>query len=140
MKPSALSLVSLGASVLVLCSASSCSAGSESRDWKPLFEGKSTAAWRGYRDTKFPKTGWIVKDGCLVKVGGEHGGDLVTEAEFDDFELEWEWKLPPKANNGVKYLVTEKRPSAPGHEYQMVDDSTVRDPRSKTATFYDVPC
>lgn len=138
MKPSALSLVSLGASVLVLCSASSCSAGSESRDWKPLFEGKSTAAWRGYRDTKFPKTGWIVKDGCLVKVGGEHGGDLVTEAEFDDFELEWEWKLPPKANNGVKYLVTEKRPSAPGHEYQMVDDSTVRDPRSKTATFYDV--
>jgi len=25
-------------------------------------------------------------------------------------------------NNGVKYLVTEERPGAPGHEYQMVDD------------------
>jgi len=107
-------------------------------DWKSLFDGKTTAGWRGYGKTKFPEEGWAVKDGCLVKVEGERGGNIVTEAEFNDFELEWEWKLPPKSNNGVKYLVTESRPSAPGHEYQMIDDSTVRDPRSKTATFYDV--
>lgn len=41
-------------------------------------------------------------------------------------------------NNGVKYLVLKSRPSAPGHEYQTVDNHTVRDPRHHTAAFYDV--
>jgi len=138
MKTSALSLFSFTTSLLVLCSANSCAAGSDSGDWKLLFDGKTTVGWRAYGKTGFPKEGWAVVDGCLKKVEGERGGNIVTEAEFDNFEFEWEWKLPPKANNGVKYLVTESRPSAPGHEYQMVDDSMVRDPRSKTATFYDV--
>ena len=41
---------------------------------------------------------------------------------FTDFELSWEWRVPPGGNNGVKYLVTEDRPQSPGHEYQMIDD------------------
>ena len=138
MKPSALSLVPLGAAILVCCSTNSFPAELKNDYWKPLFDGKTTAGWRGYGGAAFPKQGWAVEDGCLKKIAGERGGNIVTEAEFNDLELEWEWKLPPKANNGVKYLVTETRPSAPGPEYQMVDDSTVSDPRSKTATFYDV--
>ena len=141
MKYSSLAPAPLAASLLILCilfPTTHCFAGQEIGDWKPLFDGKSTAGWRGYREAKFPKEGWALVDGCLKKVEGKRGANIVTEAEFNDFEFEWEWKLPPKANNGVKYLVTESRPSAPGHEYQMVDDSTVRDPRSKTATFYDV--
>src|SRR5688572_24901258 len=130
MKSSPLPILSAGA-ILALCAADSFSAGAENGGGKALFDGKTTAGWRGYRETKFPKEGWTVKDACLVKVDGERGGNIVTDAEFEDFEFEWEWKLPPKSNNGVKYLVTEKRPSAPGHEYQMIDDSTVRDPRSK---------
>jgi hypothetical protein len=138
MKPRLFSLSPLAVAVFALCAATTGSAGPETGEWKSLFDGKTTAGWRGYGKTSFPADGWAVKDGCLVKLDGERGGNIVTEAEFNDFEFEWEWKLPPKANNGVKYLVTESRPSAPGHEYQMVDDSTVRDPRSKTATFYDV--
>jgi hypothetical protein len=138
MKASSPSLFPFAAAVLVLCCVNSCAVASESGSWTPLFDGKTTAGWRGYGKTGFPREGWAVKDGCLVKLDGERGGNIVTEAEFTDFEFEWEWKLPPRSNNGVKYLVTEKRPSAPGLEYQMIDDSTVRDPRSKTATFYDV--
>jgi len=106
--------------------------------WRLLFDGKTTQGWRGYRKQEFPKQGWVVEAGCLKKVAGVKGGDIVTEAEFEDFELAWEWKLPPKANNGVKYLVLEPRPGAPGHEYQMIDDSLVGNPLQRTASFYEV--
>lgn len=138
MKTSAWLLVPLTASLILGGTACRCVADPETGPWQSLFDGKTTAGWRGYRKPDFPKQGWVVEDGCLKKVAGVRGGDIVTEAEYEDFELEWEWKLPPRANNGVKYLVTESRPSAPGHEYQMIDDSIVRDQRSKTATFYDV--
>ncbi|HYK88502.1 MAG TPA: DUF1080 domain-containing protein, partial [Acidobacteriota bacterium] len=54
----------------------------------------------------------------------------------------WEWKIAPGGNNGVKYFVTEARPSAPGHEYQMIDDAANPDGKvganHLTASFYDV--
>ena len=39
--------------------------------WKVLFDGKSTDAWRGYRQQDFPKSRWSVDDGCLRSAGGE---------------------------------------------------------------------
>jgi hypothetical protein len=57
---------------------------------------------------------------------------------FTDFELRWEWRIGPDGNNGIKYLVTEDRPSSPGHEYQMIDDAILPDPKHQTASFYDV--
>jgi len=106
--------------------------------WRLLFDGKTTQGWRGYGKTEFPKQGWVIEDGCLKKVAGVHGGDIVTEAEFEDYEFSWEWKLPPKANNGIKYLVLESRPHAPGPEYQMVDDATEPGAIHATASFYAV--
>ena len=70
------------------------------------------------------------------------GGDLITAEKYDDFEFSWEWKIPVWGNNGVKYFVTEDRPAAPGHEYQMIDDAAAEviklGPRHMTAAFYDV--
>lgn len=106
--------------------------------WRLLFDGESFAGWRGYRKAEFPEQGWAIEDGCLKKVAGVKGGDIVTEAEFNDFELYWEWKLPAQANNGIKYFVLESRPAAPGHEYQMIDDTTAPEPKHLTASFYDV--
>jgi 3-keto-disaccharide hydrolase len=110
--------------------------------WKLLFDGTNTAGWRGYKKQGFPAKGWKVEDGLLKKVGGEQGGDIVTEATFDNFDLTWEWRIALKGNNGLKYLVTEERASAPGHEYQMIDDTGHPDGRlgakRTTAAFYDV--
>jgi hypothetical protein len=114
------------------------SAAEKADGWRLLFDGKAPKGWRGYRKKEFPKQGWVIEEGCLKKVAGVNGGDIVTEAEFEDFELSWEWKLPPKANNGIKYLVLESRPGAPGQEYQMIDDSLVKNPLQKTASFYEV--
>lgn len=106
--------------------------------WRLLFDGKTTEGWRGYGKQSFPKTGWKVENGCLIKIKGQRGGDIITIEQFEDFELVWDWRIPPRANNGIKYFVTEKRMNAPGHEYQMIDDSIVRNRKQMTASFYDV--
>ena|SRR2546423_160643 len=110
--------------------------------WRLLFDGRTTKGWRGYKHTAMPAKGWKVEAGILTKVGGEHGGDIITEEKFDNFELSWEWRISPAGNNGLKYLVTEDRPSAPGHEYQMIDDTKNHDakvgPHRATGSFYDV--
>lgn len=111
-------------------------------NWQSLFDGESLKGWRVYRQPQPPTAGWVVEDGCLKKQAGVRGGDIITEATFGDFEFSWEWKVAPKGNNGVKYFVTEARSSAPGHEYQMIDDTGHPDAsngaKRLTASFYDV--
>ncbi len=106
--------------------------------WKLLFDGKTTAGWRSFKKQTFPKQGWVVEDGCLKKVANVIGGDIISVDEFTDFEFQWEWRIPPRANNGIKYFITEERTSAIGHEYQMIDDALVKNPKDSTASFYDV--
>ncbi|MFZ6011941.1 MAG: 3-keto-disaccharide hydrolase [Bacteroidota bacterium] len=95
-----------------------------------LWDGRTTQGWRGAYKEKFPEKGWEVKDGTLQvqpSGGGEsqNGGDIVTQEEFDAFDLQFEFKLTEGANSGVKYFVTEKennQGSAIGLEYQILDD------------------
>jgi hypothetical protein len=95
-----------------------------------LWDAKTTAGWRGANKDKFPEKGWQVKDGTLnvMPSGGAestNGGDIVTEKEFGSFILQFDFKLSPGANSGVKYFVTEKEAtqgSAIGLEYQVLDD------------------
>jgi len=121
------------------------SADEKAAGWKLLFDGQSLTGWRPYGKPQGKANigpGWKVEGGVLKKLGGQRGGDIITEAAFDDFELSWEWRLAKGANNGVKYLVTEQRPGAPGHEYQMIDDLDSKQaglaPKHRTASFYDV--
>jgi hypothetical protein len=108
--------------------------------WKLLFDGKSTTGWRGFKKKEFPAKGWTVEQGELRLEGGSKAGDIVTEETFTDFDLTWDWKIPPGANNGIKYFILEERGEAIGHEYQMIDEAT--DPKMpdkyRTASFYDV--
>lgn len=104
--------------------------------WKLLFDGKTLGGWRTYQAGGKIGEGWKIEDGLLHKLPGVAGGDIITEQTFSDFELSWEWKLANKANNGVKYFITADRKSAIGHEYQMIDDATVHDALSSTASFY----
>ena len=106
--------------------------------WKLLFDGHTLDGWHSFKKMDGPKQGWIVEGDWLKCLAHGHGGDLVSNAQFDDFELSWEWSIPPKANNGIKYFITETRTEAIGHEYQMIDDTLVNNPKSSTASFYDV--
>jgi hypothetical protein len=110
--------------------------------WQLLFDGKTTQGWHTFKKDTFPAKGWVVEDGWLHCLG-EHGGDIVSEPQFDQFELVWEWKLAPGGNSGLKYFVSDTRSSALGHEYQMLDDDQHPDAKlgagkRVTASFYDV--
>jgi len=87
--------------------------------WKLLFDGKTTTGWRGYKMDKMPP-GWAVIDGVLVRVKGGEGGkgagggdDIVTTEEFENFDLQLEWKTVPNGNSGVLYHVSEEPMSYP---------------------------
>ena len=99
--------------------------------WRNLFDGKTTKGWRGAYLTHFPDSGWVVKDGELTHRSSEgkesaSGGDIITEEEFTNFELELEFKISKGGNSGIKYFVVERQPkpagSAIGCEFQILDD------------------
>jgi len=109
--------------------------------WKLLFNGRDTSGWRVFGKQTPPGPGWKVEEGVLKKLAKQRGGDVITTNTFNNFEFYWEWRLEPKANNGIKYLVTEQRPGIPGPEYQMIDEEGGEDIAKQThltASFYDV--
>lgn len=93
-----------------------------------LFDGQSFKGWHGFNKTgEIPN--WAIEDGAMVCLGAAadaHGGDIVTDAEYENFELSWEWKVTPGANSGVMYHVVEdpkyQAPYETGPEYQVIDD------------------
>lgn len=104
--------------------------------WRPLFDGSSFAGWRAFGKSSFPTDRWYIEEGWLKLRPGGQGGDIISAERFTDFELEWEWVLANKANNGLKYMILEERGEPIGHEYQMID--TVESPLHATASFYEV--
>ena len=70
----------------------------------------------------------MVENGELISrsTGGDmEGGDIVTEAEFTDFELVFDFKVGPEGNSGVFYRVQEPEGAAlwqVAAEYQVLDD------------------
>ena len=107
--------------------------------WRLLFDGKTTQGWHTFKKQTFPGQGWVIEEGVLSKVAGVRGGDIITTDEFSDFDFQWDWRIPAKANNGIKYFITEERNSAIGHEYQMIDDALPKLPKKETtASLYDV--
>jgi len=97
--------------------------------WRLLFDGRTTAGWRGYRKDHFPE-GWVVKDGCLVRVGP--GGDICTVEQFDDFELKLEWRISAGGNSGIFFRVSEQYrwPWESGPEMQVLDNAEHPDGRN----------
>lgn len=91
--------------------------------WQLLFDGETLAGWRGYGLEGAPE-GWIVRDGALVVTGGG-GVDLITEQQYGDFDLDFEFKVSERANSGVMYRVTERSDPSwhTGPEYQVLDDA-----------------
>ena len=100
--------------------------------WKLLWDGRTTAGWRGAKLTAFPERGWEIRDGVLTVVetgGGEAvaGGDIVTVDQYGHFELVVEYRITPGANSGIKYFVdtelNQGEGSSIGCEFQILDDA-----------------
>lgn len=103
----------------------------EDNGWELLWDGESTAGWKGARLDHFPEQGWVMEDGILTVLasGGQEsaaGGDIVTEQAYEDFEMKVDFKLTKAGNSGIKYYVDTDINQGPGSsiglEYQILDD------------------
>ena len=98
--------------------------------WRLLFDGKTTAGFRGYRSDTMPSA-WHVVDGVLMKTAATV--DIVTKQEFKDFELRFDWKLDKGGNAGVFYRANEAfdRVYWTGPEFQLLDDANAPDGKNR---------
>ena len=96
-----------------------------------LFDGKTTRGWHTYlKPTAEPA--WQVVDGALQldpKAPGQ--GDLVTDGEYENFELKLDWKISPGGNSGIIFGVHEdpafQATYETGVEMQVLDNQGAED-------------
>lgn len=104
--------------------------------WTLLFDGKSTAGWRGFKAAE-PDKGWTAKDGVLAP-DPKTSKDLITKAEYESFELSFEWKISPKGNSGVMFHVIEEGDETyeSGPEYQLLDNARGEPPLEQAGSLF----
>ncbi len=99
----------------------------QAEGWQLLFDGQTLNGWKDYNGTELTEP-WHVVDGCIQAKGegGDASGYIVTDREFENFELSWDWKLSKGGNSGMLYHVVErpqyKVPYLTGPEYQLIDE------------------
>jgi Domain of Unknown Function (DUF1080) len=114
--------------------------------WQVLFDGKSTASWRGFRRQTFPEKCWVVESGSLKTVAGCDKSDqidIITRNKYKNFEFEVEWRVAPGANSGIIYLVLEDEDQTwkTGPEMQVLDDDKHPDgkiPKTSAGSLFDL--
>jgi hypothetical protein len=83
--------------------------GAADRDWQTLFDGKTFAGWEDPTKKSPPADSFSIEDGCLkAKSHPRITEDLFTTERFRDFELEFDWKISPKGNSGLKYRIQDR--------------------------------
>lgn len=103
------------------------SAQEKGEGWVALFDEQTLNGWRTYQNK--PMQAWEVQNGVLHCKGSTGNSDLhadlITNEQYENFELALDWKIAPKGNSGIIYLVQETMPAAyeTGPEYQMIDDA-----------------
>lgn len=102
-------------------------------DWINLFDGKTFDGWHKYGGGDVGKAWKIDTDGTVYldavnKDGWQtgDGGDIVTDGEYENFHLKYDWKIAENGNSGVIFLVNES-PEYPyawhsGMEMQVLDN------------------
>ncbi len=125
------SLVSLAALLFVAplfaADPNALTAAEKSAGWKLLFDGKTLDGWSGYK-TEAIGAGWKAQNGEMTLTAAK-SGDIVTKAEFADFELSFEWKISAGGNSGVIYRVGLGQTAShrTGPEYQILDNVAAKD-------------
>jgi hypothetical protein len=114
--------------------------------WITLFDGKTTNGWHSYGKNNVGAA-WKVEDGTLHLDGASkknqkaEGGDLLTNDEYESFDLKLEWKISPKGNSGVIFYVHEDATKYgetwnTGPEIQVLDNGSPIAPGHSDAKLY----
>lgn len=109
----------------------SLSSQEKTEGWALLFDGSTLSGWHIFNKGNAPSA-WKADSGMLVcnphQKNVKHG-DLVTDKEYENYELKFEWKISKAGNSGM-FLNVQESPEfgatfATGPEYQLLDDKNV---------------
>ena len=95
--------------------------------WELLFDGQTLNGWRDYNGTGITAP-WVVEDGTLAALGkgSDTDGYIVTNKQYENFELVFDWKISKGGNGGLLYHVVESPqnqvPYVTGPEFQVIDN------------------
>lgn len=103
--------------------------------WQLLFNGKDMSGWHNFNKETVGAS-WLLDDGAIMldvvpRADGWtqalDGGDLVSDKEFENYELCLEWKIAACGNSGIMFNVVEDEkyhsPWLTGPEMQIVDNT-----------------
>ena len=104
---------------------------------RSIFNGQDLTGWTNVKG-EAPGEGWKVEDGMIFRE--KNGGDLYLDGKYENFILEFEFKISEKGNSGVKYRSWNTDGWGMGCEYQIYDDvnDAKNPPRYQTGALYDV--
>jgi hypothetical protein len=114
-------LTALGSAAVGTVLFAGCATMNREAGFLPIFDGKTLAGWTllGGKGA-----GYGVKDGVIFCAKGG-GGNLLTEREYGDFILRYDYKLEPGSNNGIAIRAPLAAGSLAylGMEIQVLDDT-----------------
>ena len=99
--------------------------------WTLLFDGETLSGWHLYNNrdsTRF--SAWEVQEGTIFCDATDETkvfGDLVTDKEFENYELVFDWQMALRGNGGV-FINVQESPEytatyQTGPEYQLLEPS-----------------
>lgn len=101
--------------------------------WRLMFDGKTYAGWEDPTKKVPPDNGFTIEDGCLKSLPHQTlNQDLFTTARYTDFEMEFDWKISPGGNSGIKYRIQDRlllNDSKPGEKFENVVNASIKNPR-----------
>jgi hypothetical protein len=108
--------IRMGALVLVVVAAggvraadNQLTAGEKAAGWQLMFDGKSFAGWEDPARKSPPGDSFVIEDGCLKAVAHPRiVEDLFARDTYSDFELDFDWKISPGGNSGIKYRIQDR--------------------------------
>lgn len=109
-----------------------------------LFDGKTTTGWHSYNKTGVGA--WSVVDGALqLDPKSAEAADLLTDGEYENYELSIEWKIAEGGNSGIIIGVHEDPALGAtyltGIEMQVLDNEKAEDnkkPSHLAGSLYDM--
>ena len=96
--------------------------------WELLFNGETIDGWRDFKGGSGITAPWKAEKGTLTSlgIGSDSTGYIVTEKQYENFIVAFDWKISDGGNSGFLYHVVErpefKVPYVTGPEYQLIDD------------------
>lgn len=119
--------------------------------WELLFDGSSMQGWHKYGNKPVGEA-WKVVDGTIHLDASNkenwkaRAGDIISDNEFENFELSLEWKVDTGANSGIIFYIHEDSakyewPWNTGPEMQVLDNQRHKDaqiPKHRAGDLYDL--